>query len=74
MALLTVGSKLALVDVGVAVLAALSYVGENGPDMAFGAWDGYVHAPQRIFGLVMIELWDRADRFPRIGRVAVLAR
>jgi len=62
------------VNVGVAVLTALADVGEDGLDVTFGARDRRVHAPQRILGLVVVEFGDGADRFPRVGGVAVLAR
>ena len=73
MALLAICSQLALVNVGMAVLTALSDIGEDGFDMASGACDRCVHAPKRIFSLVVIEFWKGADRFPRLGGVAVLA-
>ena len=61
-------------DVGVAVLAALSDIGEDGPDVTLGARDRGVHTPEWILGLVVIEFRDGADRLPGIRRVAVLAR
>jgi hypothetical protein len=61
------------VDVGVAILTALSDIGEYRPDVTSGAGDGGVHAAQRIFRLVMIEFRNGADRLPCIRRVAVLA-
>lgn len=63
-ALLTVRSQLALVNVGVTVLATLSNVGENRPDVTFRAVHGLVHAAQRIFRLVVIEFRNAADWFP----------
>jgi len=74
MALLTVGSELAPVNVGVAVLAVLSNAGKYRLDVTLGARDGFMHAAQRIFRLVVIEFWNGADRLPRVCRVAVLAR
>ena len=70
---LAIGSQLALVDVGVAILAALANIGEYGPDVTCGAGNRRVHAAQGIFGLVVIEFRNGADRFPRICGVAVLA-
>jgi hypothetical protein len=72
-ALLAICAQLALVDVGVAILTALSNMSEYGPDVTSGAGDGGVHAAQGIFRLVMIEFRRGADRFPRIRGVAVLA-
>lgn len=74
MTLLTVCSQLALMDVSMAILTALSDVREHGPDVTLGARHGCVHAPKGIFRLVMVEFWNGANRSPRIGGVAVLAR
>ena len=73
MALLAVCSQLALVNVGMAVLAALSNAGKYRPDVTLGAGDGLVNASQGIFGLTMVEFRNGADRSPRIGCVAILA-
>ena len=56
-----------------AILTALSNIGEYEPDVTSGARNGRVHAAQRIFRLVVIEFRNGADRSPRICRVAVLA-
>src|SRR5215469_17730093 len=74
MALFAVCSQLALVDVSVAILAVLSNAGKYRPDVTLGAGDRLMHAPQRIFGLIVVEFRNGADRPPRIGGVAVLAR
>lgn len=74
MALCAVRSQLPLVDVGVAILAVLSDIGEDWPDVTFGARDRGVHTPEGILGLVVIEFRDGADRPPGIRGVAVLAR
>ena len=73
-ALLAVCSQLALVNVGMAVLTALSDVGEYRLDVTLRTRDGRMHAPQGIFRLVMIEFRNGADGLPRIRRVTVLAR
>jgi len=73
-ALLAIRAQLALVNVGVAVLAALTDVGENHLDVTLRASDGHVHAAQRIAGLVVVELGNGADRLPAIRGMAVLAR
>jgi hypothetical protein len=73
-ALLAVGSQLALVNVGVTVLATLSDVGENRPHMTLSAAYRLVHAAQSIFRLVVIEFRNAADWFPSRRCVAVLAR
>jgi hypothetical protein len=73
-ALLAVRSQLSFVNVGVTILATLSNIGENRPDVTFSATHGLMHAAQRVFGLVVIEFWSAADWFPRGRCVAVLAR
>ena len=72
MALLAVGSQLPPVNVGVAVLAALPDVREHGLNVALDASDGAVHPAQRIARPVVIELRNRADRFPSARRMTVL--
>ena len=72
-ALFTVRTQLAFVDVGMTILAALSDTFEYGPHVALSTRDGRVHPPQGIVRLVVIEFRDCADRLPSIGRVAVLA-
>ena len=64
-ALLAVRSQLALVNVGVTILANLSNIGENRPDVTFSTTHRLMHAAQRIFRLVMIEFRNAADWFPR---------
>jgi hypothetical protein len=73
-ALLAARSQLPLVNVGVTILATLSNIGENRPDVTFSAAHGLMHAAQRVFGLVVIEFWSAADWFPPGRCVAVLAR
>src|SRR5579872_4409038 len=73
MAALAICSKLAAMNVGVAVRAVTADVLENQIDVALGASHLRMHAAQRIARLVMIELRIGADRLPaRIG-VALLA-
>ena len=73
-ALFAVGAQLAPVNIGMAVLTALTNTGENHLHVACGAGDGSVHATQRISRLVMVELGNGANRPPAIRGVAVLAR
>ena len=73
MALLAVCPQLTLVEVGMAILTALAHTREHGPDVTLGAGDRRVHAPKRIFRLIVIEFRNGADRSPRVGGVAVLA-
>ena len=72
-ALLAVGAELTLVNVGMAVLAALADAGEYRLHVTLYAGHRGVHAGQRIFRLIVIELRKSADRFPGACRVAVLA-
>lgn len=73
-ALLAICSQLPLVNVSVAILATLSNVGENRPDVTLSAAHRLVHAAQRIFRLVVIEFRSPADWLPCVRRVAVLTR
>lgn len=65
---------LAAMQVGVAVLALLSDVSEQGIDVALLAGHLGMHASQGIGGLVVIKLRVLADRHPCRRGVAVLAR
>ncbi len=73
MALLAIRAELALMNVGVAVLATLPDTAEYGFHMTLRASHDLVHSAQRVLRLVVIELWDGADRFPGAGCVTVLA-
>lgn len=72
--LCTVGPKLAAMNVGVAIGAILANIGENRFYVAERASHLFVHAAQRIFGFVVIELGDSADGPPAGSSVAVFAR
>ena len=74
MTLLAVRTQLSAMNVGVAVLASLSDIGKHRFDVALRATDGLMHAPQGIVRLVVIELRNCANGFPRARGVAVLAR
>jgi len=73
-ALLTIGSHLAAMDVGVAIRAVGSGVGKHGLGVALSASHALVQAPKRILCLVVIEFRDGSNRLPANRRVAVLAR
>lgn len=73
-ALFTIGSQLAPVNIRVAILTTLTDVGEYRLHVALGAGYGLMHAAQRISRLIMIELRNCANRPPRIGGMAVLTR
>ena len=74
MTLFAIGSQLAAVDIGMAVLAALSHIRENRLGVTLRASHRVVHAPKRVARLVVIEFRSRADRLPRARCVAVLTR
>ena len=59
-------------NIGVAVLTAVSDVGEDWLDVALNAGYRLVHAAQRIPRLIVIKFRNCADRPPSVGRVAVL--
>lgn len=63
-----------LVHVGMTVLAIFSDVRENRLHVALRALHFFVHAAQRIPGLIVIEFRVRLDRTPRGHPVAVFAR
>ena len=70
--LLTIGAELALVNVGMAILAALADVGEDRLGVALGAGHGLMQAAKRIMRLVVIELRNGANDFPALRGMAVL--
>lgn len=72
-ALFAGGSELAFVDVGMAVSAPLSNVGEDRLDVALRASHVLMHAAQRITRLTVIKLRNVADRLPSTKGVAILA-
>ena len=74
MALLAIRTQLPLVNVGMAVLAALSNVAEHRFYVALSAGDGLVHAAQRVARPVVIEFWNRSDRRPPACCMAILTR
>lgn len=73
-ALGAIGPHFPLVDVFVAVLAVFPNIGENWLYVALRALHLFVHSPQRILGLVVIELRNRADRPPTRCVMTVFAR
>ena len=71
--LCAVGTHLAAMNVGVAIGAILSDIGEDRLDVARDALHVFVHATQGIVGLVVIEFRNGADGSPTGGGVTVLA-
>jgi hypothetical protein len=61
-------------NIGVAVLASLPHAGEHRFHVTLGAGHRLMHAPERVSCLIVIEFRNRADRPPRGGGMAVLAR
>lgn len=72
-ALFAIRAQLPLVNVGMAILASRTHVRKYLLHVTLRAGHRLVHASQRIPGLIMIELWNGADRPPAICGVAVLA-
>jgi hypothetical protein len=70
---LAIRSHFALVDIGVAVGALVTDVGEDHPRMAARAGDPLMQSTQWIACLIVIKLRDCPDRLPSIYGVAVLA-
>ena len=62
-----------LVDVGMAVGATVTHVGEHRLDVTLGAGNALVHATQGIAGLAVIKLRKVANWRPSAIGVAVLA-
>ena len=70
---LAIGSQLPLVNISMAVLAALSNVAEHRLDVALSAGDGLVHAAQRIARPVVVEFWNGSNRLPPACGMTILA-
>lgn len=62
-----------LMNIGMAVLANLSDVGEHRLGVALRAGHLFMHATKRILGFVVVEFRNRADGSPTRRRVAILA-
>ena len=71
--LLAIGPQLTPVNIGVAILAVLTDVGENHLHVTSGAGHRSVHSAQRITSPIVIEFRDGTDWPPAVRRVAVLA-
>ena len=69
-----VRSHLPLVNIGVAVLAILSRIGEYGLDVALHALHLFVHTTKGILCIVVTKLQNGPDGFPACSGVAVFAR
>ena len=72
MAHIALRAVLAPVDIGVAILALLAYVGEYQVGMTVRACSFAMHAAQRKACLLVIKFWNRPDRLPTFGVVTVL--
>ena len=72
MALLAGGAHLPLVDVCVAIRALHPNISEDRLGVALRAAHTLVHAAQRIFGRVVIEFRNSADRLPSAQGMTVL--
>jgi len=72
--LFAICAQLATVNVSMAILAALAYVGENHLHVTLSTGDRGVHAAKRIASLIVIEFRNSADRLPCARSVTVLTR
>jgi hypothetical protein len=72
--LCAVRSKLAAMNVSVAIRTILAHVGENWLDVAKSAGHLFVHAAEGVFRFVVIEFRNGADGPPTGGSMTVLAR
>jgi len=72
-AILATSSKLAAMDIGVAVGAFRARVREHQIAVALPAADSFVHAAQGELGLIVVKLRNVADGLPGRESVAVLA-
>jgi hypothetical protein len=74
MAILAAGTKLAAVDVGMAIRTFIAHVLEDRADVTAGARHITMHTTKCVTGFfVMVEIGPRANRFPASSRVASLA-
>ena len=72
-ALRAVGAQLSAMDVGVAIGALLSNVGENRLGVASGARHLLMHAAERVARRVVVEFGNCANGGPTCVRVAIFA-
>jgi len=73
-ALLAIRSHLPTMNIRVTIRAVLSHIREYRLYMALHALHFFVHSPQRIICLVVVEFRDSPDGTPTRRRVTVLAR
>ena len=73
MALFTIRTELALVNVRMAISAFGADVGKNWLDVTLGTSDILMHTAKRVAGLVVIELRFIPDRLPAAQGVTILA-
>lgn len=71
--LCAVRAHLAAVKISVTIGAIPADVGEDRLDVALCAVHFFVHAPQGIAGLVVVEFWNCTNRIPAGRGVAVFA-
>ena len=71
-ALFATGAKLTFVDVGVAIGAFRSDIGEYRLGVALRASYTLMQSAQRILSLIVVEFRNRADRFPTFDGMAIL--
>lgn len=72
-ALLAIRAELPSMNISVTVGTLSAYIAEYQFGMTLNAIDLDVHAPKGIAGRIVIEFWNRADRFPTRLCVAIFA-
>lgn len=73
MALGAVGAEFPQMNIGMAIGAVLSDVGEDGAGVALRAFYFFMHATKRVSRVVVIELESGAKGLPICRRVAIVA-
>lgn len=71
-ALLAAGAELALVNIGMAIGALVTYVCEYGFDVALGTGDSLMQPTQRVPGLIVVKFGRVSDGLPSAEGVAIL--
>lgn len=70
---LAIGSQLPLVNIGMAVLAALANVAKHRFYMALNTGHRLVHPAERVTRPVVVEFWNSSNRLPPACVMAILA-
>lgn len=71
MTLFAIASELTAVNIRVAVRADLGSVGKSEPDVTLAAIQRHMQSPERVSGLIVIELRGGADGIPARRRMTI---